>query len=61
MLYWTQLLHDLYRLGKILWGPVPPDVREIFKRIWDYTDIKDIIVREHNVQPYFSEKYMYIS
>ncbi|KAI8886986.1 hypothetical protein K501DRAFT_52311 [Backusella circina FSU 941] len=40
------------KLGKILWGRVDATVH---KRIWDYTEIKDIVVRELGAVPHFSE------
>ncbi|KAI9487622.1 MAG: hypothetical protein EXX96DRAFT_553994 [Benjaminiella poitrasii] len=40
------------RLGKVLWSNVTPEVQ---KRIWNFSDLKDILLKERGVKPNFNE------
>ena len=40
------------KLGKVLWRNLSGDVQ---KKIWEFRDIKDIVMKEHGVRPVFSD------
>jgi hypothetical protein len=42
-------------LGKAYFTKVNEEVKG---RLWDYTDLKDVIVSGHNVNPRFNEMYV---
>lgn len=39
------------KLGKILWSNVTPEIQ---KQIWNFQDLKDILVKERGLQPNFN-------
>ncbi|KAF7729867.1 hypothetical protein EC973_003601 [Apophysomyces ossiformis] len=40
------------KFGKVLWCDLPSDVQ---KRIWEFSDIKDIVMKEHGAKPKFND------
>ncbi|KAI8383987.1 hypothetical protein BD560DRAFT_322390 [Blakeslea trispora] len=40
------------KLGKIFWTKITPEIQ---KQIWNFQDLKDILVKERGVQPRFSD------
>lgn len=39
------------KLGKVLWGNITADTQ---KKIWDFHDIRDIVMKERGVVPLFN-------
>ena len=47
------MLFEYYiRLGKVLWRNIPKEVGK--NKIWEYTDIKGVCMKELKVQPTFN-------
>ncbi|KAI8138549.1 hypothetical protein BJV82DRAFT_630303 [Fennellomyces sp. T-0311] len=40
------------KLGKVLWTNLASDIQ---KKIWEFRDIKDLVVKEHGVKPVFND------
>ncbi|OBZ82371.1 hypothetical protein A0J61_09580 [Choanephora cucurbitarum] len=40
------------KMGKIFWTKITPEIQ---KQIWNFQDLKDILVKEHGIQPHFND------